>query len=98
VIACLGEDGEVIALVKPQFEVGRGQVGKGGVVRDPAKHRAVLLRLVEFAVGSGLAGLGVTASPLRGPKGNREFFLHIARRGRSVSDLGEQITRVVDAN
>ncbi len=96
-ISCLTESGEVIALVKPQFEVGRGQVGKGGVVRDREKHRQVLLRLVEFAAGKGWAVLGVTASPLRGPKGNREFFLHIARQGRSVPDLGGQITRVVNA-
>lgn len=95
VVACLDEPREVIALVKPQFEVGRGEVGKGGVVRDPIKHRRVLSRVVEFALGSGLAVLGVTASPLRGPKGNREFFVHLSRRGQTVPDLEAQIIHVV---
>ncbi|HLC41550.1 MAG TPA: TlyA family RNA methyltransferase [Methylomirabilota bacterium] len=97
VAACLDEPGEVIALVKPQFEVGRGQVGKGGVIRDPIKHRRVLSRVVEFAIGSGLSVLGLTASPLRGPKGNREFFVHLSRRGESVQGLEEQISDVVNA-
>jgi 23S rRNA (cytidine1920-2'-O)/16S rRNA (cytidine1409-2'-O)-methyltransferase len=68
---------EIVALVKPQFEVGRGRVGKGGVVRDPAQHGQVLLRLGAFAEANGLWPAGVVASPLRGAKGNREFFLHL---------------------
>jgi 23S rRNA (cytidine1920-2'-O)/16S rRNA (cytidine1409-2'-O)-methyltransferase len=68
---------DVLALVKPQFEVGRGQVGKGGVVRDAGRHREVLVRLAAFAAAHGLAPRGVAVSPLRGPKGNREFFLHL---------------------
>lgn len=98
VVACLDEPGEVVALVKPQFEVGRGQVGKGGVVRDREKHRRVLARLIEFAAGNRWAVRGVTASPLRGPKGNREFFLHIAQQGQSAPDLEERITEAVDAS
>jgi 23S rRNA (cytidine1920-2'-O)/16S rRNA (cytidine1409-2'-O)-methyltransferase len=69
---------EVVALVKPQFEVGKGQVGKGGVVREPALHRATLLRVAAAAANLGHALLGVTASPLLGPMGNREFFVHLA--------------------
>jgi 23S rRNA (cytidine1920-2'-O)/16S rRNA (cytidine1409-2'-O)-methyltransferase len=81
VAACLtppaaGRPPDLVALVKPQFEVGRGQVGKGGVVRAAEQHRAVLRRLAEFASARGLGPRGVVASPLRGPKGNREFFLH----------------------
>ena len=90
-------DTDYVVLVKPQFEVGRGQVGKGGVIRDPIKHRRVLSRVVEFAIGSGLSVLGLTASPLRGPKGNREFFVHLSRRGESVQGLEEQISDVVNA-
>ncbi|RMF88618.1 MAG: TlyA family RNA methyltransferase [Nitrospinota bacterium] len=67
--------GEVLALVKPQFEVGKGEVGKGGVVRDPAKHQAVIQKLVRFARDQGFSVEGVLPSPLLGPKGNREFFL-----------------------
>jgi 23S rRNA (cytidine1920-2'-O)/16S rRNA (cytidine1409-2'-O)-methyltransferase len=68
---------EVVALVKPQFEVGRGRVGKGGVVRDAGQHREVLHRLAAFADRHGLGLGGIAPSPLRGPKGNREFFLHL---------------------
>ena len=66
---------QVIALVKPQFEAGREQVGKGGVVRDPAIHRKVLLKVCELAREYHLAIMGIMPSPLRGPAGNVEFLL-----------------------
>ncbi len=69
--------GEVVALIKPQFEVGRGRVGKGGVVRDPALHEAVLDQLGRFFEESGLECLGRIPSPIQGPKGNREFLVHL---------------------
>lgn len=69
---------DIVALVKPQFEVGKGQVGKRGVVRDAALHRAALERVVRCATDLGLGVAGMTASPLLGPMGNREFFCHIA--------------------
>jgi 23S rRNA (cytidine1920-2'-O)/16S rRNA (cytidine1409-2'-O)-methyltransferase len=66
----------LIALIKPQFEVGRGQVGKGGVVRDPAQHQEVCERIVDWLGGAmGWTVLGVTESPLRGPEGNIEFLI-----------------------
>lgn len=86
---------EVVALVKPQFEVGRGQVGKGGVVRDSRRHREVLLRLAAFTAARGLAPRGVTASPLRGPKGNREFFLHLVRDAEPLA--ADALEAAVDA-
>lgn len=86
---------EVLALVKPQFEVGRGAVGKGGVVRDPAQHRAVMQRMARFAVLHGWHVLGVAPSPLRGPKGNREFFLHLSTHGHTAADLETIIERCV---
>ncbi len=89
--------GEVIALVKPQFEVGREVVGKGGVVRDPTHHRAVVARLARYSVLRGWHVLSVTASPLQGAKGNREFFLHLASHGRTAPDLESLITRTVEA-
>jgi 23S rRNA (cytidine1920-2'-O)/16S rRNA (cytidine1409-2'-O)-methyltransferase len=75
VVEFLKEGGRLLALVKPQFEVGRGLVGKGGVVREPGLHQAVVSQLERFCRDQGLAVEGVTESPLLGPKGNREFFL-----------------------
>ena len=73
----LSPPGDVVALVKPQFEAGKGQVGKGGVVRDPAVHSQVLRELREFAATIGYGVLGEASSPILGAKGNREFFLHL---------------------
>ncbi|HEU5321947.1 MAG TPA: TlyA family RNA methyltransferase [Methylomirabilota bacterium] len=97
VFGTLAPGGETVALVKPQFEAGREAVGKGGVVRDPAQHRAVVGRLARYAILHGWHVLGVTASPLRGPKGNREFFLHLSLRGRTAADLEGMIARTVEA-
>jgi 23S rRNA (cytidine1920-2'-O)/16S rRNA (cytidine1409-2'-O)-methyltransferase len=72
--ACLAPWGRVVALVKPQFEAGRGRA-PGGVVRDPAVHREVLVAALEHARRAGLAPHGLVDSPLLGPAGNREFFL-----------------------
>ena len=69
--------GEIIALIKPQFEVGRGKVGKGGVVRSPAEHLRVIEEIKESAARFGYAARGVVESPLMGPKGNKEFLLHL---------------------
>jgi len=68
----------VIALIKPQFEVGRGEVGKGGVVRDPGKHRQVIDRVTQLAGELGCRVLGLVESPVLGPKGNREFLIWLA--------------------
>lgn len=97
VFGVLAPRSELLALVKPQFEVGRSQVGKGGVVRDPALHRAAVSRLARYAVLRGWHVLGVTASPLRGAKGNREFFLHVSMFGRTAADLERMIDRSVEA-
>jgi len=88
---------EVVLLVKPQFEVGRGQVGKGGVVRDPGKHRAAVRSVAEAAAAAGFTVRGLTASPLLGPKGNREFLLHLAEAG-GVLDLGAALDAVIPAD
>jgi len=73
----LVERGEVVALIKPQFEVGKGKVGKGGVVRAPEEHARVIDEIKTAAHDSAYEVLGVTESPLRGPKGNKEFLLHL---------------------
>ena len=75
VIEFLGENGRLLALIKPQFEVGRGRVGRGGVVRQPALHQQVVSEVERFCRDQALAVGGVVESPLLGPKGNREFFI-----------------------
>ncbi|MBF0476645.1 MAG: TlyA family rRNA (cytidine-2'-O)-methyltransferase [Deltaproteobacteria bacterium] len=76
--------GQVLALVKPQFEVGRSEVGKGGLVKDPAKHQRVVSELADFATDLGFQFQGSTASPIFGAKGNREFFIHLLKLDQSV--------------
>jgi len=75
---------QVVALVKPQFEAGRGQVGRDGVVRDQAVHRAVLERISAWAAAQGWRVRGLISSPLRGPAGNVEFLLHLAKVGENT--------------
>jgi 23S rRNA (cytidine1920-2'-O)/16S rRNA (cytidine1409-2'-O)-methyltransferase len=77
---------QALVLVKPQFEAGRADVGKGGVVRDPEIHRRVLRDTVEGALDWGAQTVGVVDSGLPGPKGNREFFLHLVERDRPTID------------
>jgi 23S rRNA (cytidine1920-2'-O)/16S rRNA (cytidine1409-2'-O)-methyltransferase len=90
----LASPAEIVALVKPQFEVGRGAVGKGGVVRDPALHRSAVQGLASAALELGLFVRGLTASPLLGPRGNREFWLHLGPEAESA-DLPALIAQVV---
>lgn len=73
--------GVIVALIKPQFEVGKGKVGKGGVVRDPALHDAVVRELVGFFSSNHLAPGPVIPSPILGPKGNREFIIRLHAGG-----------------
>ena len=76
VIELLKPVAQILALIKPQFEVGRDQVGKGGVVRDPEKHRLVVEKIRKSGEALGLRVSGITESPIMGPKGNREFLIH----------------------
>ena len=77
----LGESGDLVALVKPQFEAGKGRVGKRGVVRDMEVHVDVLQGAVETAQAGGLVIRGLTFSPIKGPEGNIEFWMWAARTG-----------------
>lgn len=87
---CLEKGGELVALVKPQFEAGRGKVGKGGVVRDAGVHLEVLSRLINWVIGrGGLRVRGVTGSPLLGDAGNREFFLYLVKEGGNDTNDGQ---------
>lgn len=82
----LANGAQCVPLIKPQFEAGRDEVGKGGVVRDPEIHRQVLARVVHSAAENGLTTLGMVASPLRGPAGNVEFLVRL-RKCRSGEEL-----------
>lgn len=79
VIPFLKPLGKILALIKPQFEVGKTQVGKGGVVKDPALHEMVIADLSTFFSEAGLDPGPVIPSPILGPKGNREFIIHLTR-------------------
>jgi 23S rRNA (cytidine1920-2'-O)/16S rRNA (cytidine1409-2'-O)-methyltransferase len=87
---------DALAMVKPQFEVGRDRVGKGGVVRDPALRREALRAVAGSARAAGAAVLGFASSGLPGPKGNRETFVHLAEAGRegALEDLEPALAEV----
>jgi 23S rRNA (cytidine1920-2'-O)/16S rRNA (cytidine1409-2'-O)-methyltransferase len=103
VLGCLAPGYDVLALVKPQFEVGRGRVGKGGVVRDAAERRSALVAVGASALTLGAAVLGYHSSQLPGPKGNRETFVWLVDPARvggtggagGVEDL-EKMAREVE--
>jgi 23S rRNA (cytidine1920-2'-O)/16S rRNA (cytidine1409-2'-O)-methyltransferase len=86
VLGVVGEHGSVVALVKPQFEAGKGRVGKKGVVRDPAVHRDVLEGIVHAVESSGWVVRRLGWSPITGPEGNIEFWVWFARRGPHAAD------------
>jgi 23S rRNA (cytidine1920-2'-O)/16S rRNA (cytidine1409-2'-O)-methyltransferase len=93
--AWLRPGGEIVALIKPQFEAGRKQVGKGGVVRDPAVHRAVLEDLLIWSADQGLGLMGLIRSPIKGPSGNIEFLVWL-RPGEAGAPPDELVRREVD--
>lgn len=84
-LLCLG--GEIVALIKPQFEVGKGKVGKGGVVRSSEEHTRVVDEIGQFAEKRGFQAEGVMESPLLGPKGNKEFFIHLLLGEKNLSGM-----------
>jgi 23S rRNA (cytidine1920-2'-O)/16S rRNA (cytidine1409-2'-O)-methyltransferase len=100
VLGCVAPSHDVLALVKPQFEVGRGRVGKGGVVRDAGQRRAALVAVGEVALALGAAVRGYHSSGLPGPKGNRETFIwltdaHTEGAAAGVAEL-EAMAREVE--
>jgi 23S rRNA (cytidine1920-2'-O)/16S rRNA (cytidine1409-2'-O)-methyltransferase len=78
-VGFLKEGGDLLCLIKPQFEVGKGEVGKGGVVKDSKLHEKVVDRISQFSRGLRLNVGGVIESPLLGPKGNKEFFIRLKK-------------------
>jgi 23S rRNA (cytidine1920-2'-O)/16S rRNA (cytidine1409-2'-O)-methyltransferase len=95
VASTLARGGQIVALVKPQFEAGRGRTDHG-VVRDPGVHREVLERIVRLAAELGIGTRGLIASPLTGPEGNREFLAHLAP-GPGCAEIVDRIAEVTGA-
>ena len=96
-LGLLAEGADAVVLVKPQFEVGRGQVGRGGIVKDPGLHARSVRAVAEAAAAAGYAVVGACASPIAGTEGNREFFLHLkaAAGGLTGAALEEAVSRAV---
>lgn len=90
-------DGELITLLKPQFEAGRGQVGKKGVIRSPEKHFEIISQVLEKAQALGFRAKALLASPIKGQRGNREFFVLWLKRGNLLTkeDIEAMVSEVV---
>ena len=96
--AILKRDGQMVCLVKPQFEAGREKVGKKGVVRDPAVHREVTLACCGHAQRNGFTVRGLSWSPIRGPEGNIEYLMWLSREAGGEIDIEREADRVVEAS
>lgn len=92
----LKQNGQVVCLIKPQFEAGREKVGKKGVVRDPKVHEEVIEDIIGFALSLGFSIKGLTFSPIKGPEGNIEYLLHLSNCDCSASSAID-ISKVVDS-
>ena len=93
--ALMKEDAQAVALIKPQFEAGREQVGKKGVVRDPAIHESVIENVIGYAREAGFSVLGLDHSPIRGPEGNIEYLLFLSccdRKAETEVDVHEVVS------
>ena len=93
--ARLSPKGEVVCLIKPQFEAGKEKVGKGGVVREKSTHIEVIENVISFAKDEGFSVLGLDFSPVKGPKGNIEYLLHLTKKSAENADL--DVVAVVDS-
>ena len=93
----LKEDGEIVALIKPQFEAGREKVGKKGVVRDRAVHREVIQKVADYAQYIGFGVMELDYSPIRGPEGNIEYLIHLKKGAESMEkDMEKAVASVTD--
>lgn len=93
--ALLRDGGEMVCLIKPQFEAGREKVGKKGVVRDPAVHREVIERILAFAPENGFSVLALSYSPIKGPEGNIEYLVHLKKSDAPGKENSVDIAKTV---
>ncbi|GIM27940.1 TlyA family rRNA (cytidine-2'-O)-methyltransferase [Clostridium polyendosporum] len=99
VVSLLNEQGEVVALIKPQFEAGREKVGKKGVVRDPKTHEEVITDIADYVEESGLKIISVGYSPIKGPEGNIEYLIYFTKDSSiNISFDKQDISEVVKAS
>lgn len=91
----LEEEGELVCLIKPQFEAGREKVGKKGVVRDPEVHEEVIYKVMEYASSLGFQLMHLSFSPIKGPEGNIEYLLHAGKTGKSEMENSLPVREVV---
>ena len=96
--ALLKENGQLVALVKPQFEAGREKVGKGGIVRDKAVHEEVVRNVIKYAENAGLTPCGLSYSPITGAKGNIEYLLYMKKTPDGASLDEKEIRQIVDSS
>ena len=93
----LSDDGQIVCLIKPQFEAGREKVGKHGVVRDSAVHLEVIEKVIDFAISIGFEVLNLEFSPVKGPEGNIEYLLHLQKHTEgSYPDVPFEAAQVVE--
>jgi 23S rRNA (cytidine1920-2'-O)/16S rRNA (cytidine1409-2'-O)-methyltransferase len=90
----LKDGGEMVCLIKPQFEAGKEKVGKKGVVRDPKVHEEVVHRIIDFTAIAGFEVLHLDFSPIKGPEGNIEYLVHI----RKNPEMNEQVAELTEAD
>lgn len=93
----LKDNGEMVCLIKPQFEAGREKVGKKGVVRDPKVHLEVIEKVLDFAMELGFSILHLSFSPIKGPEGNIEYLVHLKKDAQSACDGAVHAAQVVEA-
>ena len=91
----LADGGELVALIKPQFEAGREEVGKKGVVRDASVHRSVIENITSFAYETGFCVNGLDFSPIKGPEGNIEYLMYVSKNGENTNKVTEDIIDTV---
>ena len=89
------EDGQVVALIKPQFEAGREQIGKNGIIKDAKIHETVIETVINMANGLGFSTISLTSSPIKGGHGNIEFLLHLTKKADLIDKVTPQIQTVV---
>lgn len=97
--ALLADDGQIVCLIKPQFEAGREKVGKKGVVREKSTHLEVIEKVIEFAVSIGFEILNLEYSPIKGPEGNIEYLLYLQNHvdGKIYPEYQVNAKAIVDA-
>ena len=93
----LADNGEIVALIKPQFEAGKEFVGKKGVVRDPLVHESVITKVANLATELGFTALELTYSPVKGPEGNIEYLIWLTKAQEKLQNVNEEVIKAVVA-